>query len=219
MLRFATIAALCLLNLSVWVGPAERFMSYTMTMFDHAPRLERADYYVLAGDHRAALEEFQAFVAANPSDSSGHLALASFCYINAGTLRAELGMASEAVTALIQREYYQARSLDEEDYALSYQYAFAMLDEELMRTGVTCEQAVEAWTHVLHLVEGGRTDGARRNSHGANVAQVHIQLARIMSRFGNPDAAQAHLDMAFAAEPGIKIPAQFIELNAAVLTP
>jgi hypothetical protein len=153
MLRMLTIAALFLLNLSVWIGPAASLLSYTATLVDDSPRIERAEHFVVAGDLGRAFSEYQAITAAHPNDARSHYEYGLFCYINHVALQDTLGMSPLEVARIAQSELLRSRELTPEDLEFAYDYAFTMMDDAVFRDSEFREPATEAWEQVIRLAE------------------------------------------------------------------
>jgi len=192
-------------------------MSFTLRLVNPEPKLERADYFAIAGDYRSAFDEYQELVAVHPNDPTLHFEFGAFCHVNASHLQEKLGMDAARITQLVQSEIYEARCLKRDDLDLAYRYAFILMDEALMKSGVTYEQASEAWEYVLGLIEERRAREPEWYSYSVKAAQIHVHLARVASRFDDRDKAHVYLSKAQALSPLIRVPDQFIERNAGIL--
>ena len=217
MLRTAVVGSLVLVNISVWMGPAERFMSGAMSAFDPAPRVERAQHFVIAGDLPAAFKEYRALVAAHPENGAYRYEFGSFCYINSKVLQETTGLTDRQVLAVIQQQLYEARQLDRDDYDLAHEYAFVLMDDDMIRAGVTRAQTTEAWERVLELLEARHLREPEWPDYRTKAAQAHVQLARVASRFGDPVAARKSVESAVAIDPEFRVRKNLIERNATLL--
>lgn len=217
MLRMAVIGSLVLVNIFVWMSPAERFMSSAMGVFDPAPRVERAEHFVVAGDLPAAFKEYQALVAAHPENGAYRYAFGIFCYINSKGLRKAAGLTSPEIFAVIQQELYAARELSANDYDLAQEYALILMDDDMLRAGATRAQATEAWGRVLELLEARHQREPEWTLYATKAAQINVQLARVASRFGDVAAAEESIRTALAIAPDFRVPENFIERNITLL--
>lgn len=213
MLRTVTIATLVLLNCSVWLGPAERSVDFTIKAFADAPQLERAEHFVVAGDFEAAYDEYEALAKAHPDELLYRYEFGLFCYINARKLVESGNHTAVELSEQIQEELYAARSLDEGDYTLAYEYAITMMDGTIMDTSVTREDALEAWRNVLAVLDAQYARERDSYEYTVRAAQAYTQMARVESRLGAPGNVMVFVRQARAIDPSFRIPEKLISGN------
>ena len=211
MLRMALIASLIVLNLSVWMGPAEVLAARGKALLDRAPRYERAQQYAYKGDVKSALAEYEALIQAEPKNASYRAEYALLCYNESDLLVGALGRSRAEVIATVQREMMAARDLSPRDYSASAQYALALMDEEFFGTELPIEVIVEAWNHTIALVRELRENTPGWTDYNMAIAHACLQLARAEHRYGRDAEVNRYLKQALDLEPELRIPSDLIE--------
>lgn len=212
MLRISLIASLLILNLSVWVGPAEVLAARGKAMLDRRPQYERAQQYVMNNNVASAVREYQRLLKEEPNNAVYHTDYALLCFNNAEYLLSDLGWKRSDLIATVQSEMKQARDLSPEDYSASAQYALALMDTDFFGTALPVDVVVEAWTHTVELTRKYQGTSVAWNSHDTAIAHAYLQLARTEFRYGRMDEMEKYIEQALAENPGLRIPRELRRL-------
>jgi tetratricopeptide (TPR) repeat protein len=210
MLRMALIASLIVLNLSVWMGPAEVLAARGKALIDPAPRYDRAQQYAYKGDVKSALAEFEALIEAEPKNANYRAEYALLCYNESELLVGTLGRNRGELIATVQKEMKAARDLSPREYSASAQYALALMDEEFFGTELPVEVIVEAWSHTIALVRELREQTPGWADYDTAIAHACLQLARAEHRYGRDAEVEKYLRQALDIEPTLRVPGDLI---------
>ncbi len=206
MLRWATIASLVLLNLSIWYGPVESIRATASTGEAAAPTPPHAEQLANNGELDAALTAYQHAVAVAPEDPAAHFEYALFCYLHADYLREQAGWPEERIVLTVQEGFYRAHCLDSDDFDKASQYALYLMDTAFFGDAVTGTQTVDAWDHVIALIEKRHREDPVWPFFTVRMSYALLQRARTESRFGDADKARATLVEVRALSPDFRIP-------------
>lgn len=219
MLRNAIIACLVVLNVTVWLGPAETLMARSGDTYGAVVMLEQVDDLVAAGDLGGALRTLHKIVEAYPDNSAYHYELGAFQHMHADFLSQNENMNKADLARAAQEQLRRARDLAPEDIHLASNYAVRLMDVEFFGGVIERKKILEAWDRVRTLTMKRQHSVAEQYYYANSVANVLIQQARVEARFGNRDAALALIDEARSFSPHIRIPRTFFEQNAVTTTP
>ncbi len=211
MLRMALIASLIVLNLSVWVGPAEVLAARGKALIERGPRYERAQQFVYKGEVKSALAEFQALIEAEPETAAYHAEYALLCYNEGELLLTTLGWNRDDLIATVQREMKTARELSPKNYSASAQYALALMDADFFGTDLPIEVIVEAWSHTIALVRELRENTPGWADYDMAIAHASLQLARAEHRYGRDAEVEKYVEQALTLDPRLRIPKDLLE--------
>lgn len=205
MLRWATIASLVVLNLSIWYGPFEAYRG-TAAETKGGADTPHAELLANRGELGAALGAYQQAVTRAPKDPSAHFAYGLFCYMHDDFLRDELKWPAARVVLTVQEEFFQARSLDADSFDRASQYALYLMDTEFFGGTVTRDQTLEAWDHVIALIQKRHVEDPAWPFFTERLGYALLQRARTESRFGEVEKAQATLAEVRTLSPDFRIP-------------
>lgn len=206
MLRWATIASLVVLNISIWYGPLDTIRGKASD--DREAQAVDTDAEVLAnsGDLAGALTAYRAAVESSPKDPEARFAYALFCYMHAGYLRENAHWTAEAVVRTVRESFYAARELAPKDYEKASQYALYLMDQRFFGAYVTLDQVQEAWDHVIKLVEEHHAIDPGWRFYREYMSYALLQRARAAARFGDKESAAADLERVRTVAPDLRIP-------------
>lgn len=206
MLRWATIASLVVLNLSIWYGPFESIRATTADCDGAAPNTPYAELLANEGDLDAALRAYRQAVSARPEDPAAHFEFALFCYMHADYLREEAGWPADNIVLTVWDGFYRARRLAPDNFELASQYALYLMDTEFFGKSVTRDQTLEAWDHVIALIQERHFEEPAWPFFTERLGYALLQRARTESRFGETEKAQATLAEVRTLSPDFRIP-------------
>ena len=206
MLRWATIASLVVLNLSIWYGPFESIRATTAAGDGTTPNTPRAELLAHEGDLDAALTAYREAVSARPEDPAAHFEYALFCYMYADYLRDEAGWRTENIVLTVRDGFYRARQLAPDNFELASQYALYLMDTEFFGKSITRDQTLEAWDHVIALIQARHREDSAWPFFTERLSYAMLQRARTESRYGETANAQATLAEVRKLSPDFRIP-------------
>jgi hypothetical protein len=206
MLRWATIASLVVLNLSIWYGPFESIRTTTAASDDTTPNTPRAELLANEGNLDAALKAYRQAVSAHPEDPSAHFEYALFCYMHADYLHDEAGWAPENIVLTVWDGFYRARRLSPDNLELASQFALYLMDTDFFGSTVTRDQSIEAWDHVIGLVQERHAEDPAWPFYTEKLGYALLQRARTEWRLGETAKAQATLAEVRTLTPDFRIP-------------
>lgn len=206
MLRMALIFSLILLNLSVWVGPAEVIAVRTRALLDARPQYERAQACVLDGDFKSAVAEYQALIQVEPENPLYRSELGLLCFNNGEAIQEQLGWSRDKTLWMVVENFRAARDLTPGDYSAAALYAMTLMDENFFGNDLPLDVVLEAWKQTLATVRLKQDQGDTWNQIDMAAAHAFLQLARAEYRYGRKIEMQQYLDLALAENPRIRIP-------------
>jgi hypothetical protein len=205
MLRWATIACLVAVNLSIWYGPFEAFRGTAAETNNGADTLH-AEILANCGELDAALRAYQQAVNSAPNNPSVHFEYALFCYMYKDFLRDEVKWPKARVVLTVQEEFLRARSLDGDSFDRASQYALYLMDTEFFGGTVTRDQTLEAWDHVIALILERHVEDPAWPFFTERLGYALLQRARTESCFGETDKVRATLEEVRTLSPNFRIP-------------
>ncbi|MBL7648444.1 MAG: tetratricopeptide repeat protein [Candidatus Hydrogenedentes bacterium] len=206
MLRWATIASLVALNLSIWYGPFESIRATTTAGDGTAQSTTTAELLAHEGNLDAALTAYRDAVSARPEDPTAHFEYALFCYMYADYLRDEAGWRMENIVLTVRDGFYRARRLAPDNFELASQYALYLMDTEFFGQSVSRDQTLEAWDHVIALIQERHSDDPAWPFFTEHLSYALLQRARTESRYGETANAEATLAEVRKLSPEFRIP-------------
>lgn len=212
MLRMALIGSLILLNLSVWIGPAEVLAIRGKAILDNRPQHERAQKYLFNGDFESAVAEYEALIDVESGNVAFHTEYGMLWLNNGTSLQQSLGWSREKMLATVVEQFKLARDAAPGDFGLASQYAMALMDEAFFGTDLPVETVLEAWREVLAIAEGERGATSPHHNHYQAKAHTFLQLARTEYRYGRKAEMEKYIEQALAENPRLRIPRDLLEM-------
>lgn len=213
MLRIATIASLVVLNVAVWLGPAETLLARSGDTYAVSAHLERVDDRVGEGDLGGALHLLQQLVDTYPDNAVYRYELGVFQHMHADFLSTHEKMDMRELARTAHAHMQRACELAPDDAQLASNCAVLLMDVGFFGDVVARDDLMTAWERVRYHATARQDSGAEWHFYADSVANVLLQQARIEARFGNIQAARMLVDEARAYSPRIHIPKAFIEHN------
>lgn len=214
MIRMATIAFLIVINVSVWIGPAETILDRSVDAVATPPGLEAVEMEIVRENFRGALALLNELVAAEPENGAYRYELAMFCYLYSDFMLGEAGWSRDTLIETVQRNLRHARRLQPDDYELARQYARLQIDEQFLDNDIPREAALEAWQYTLESAIARHDTEPEWYGYPHEAAHALLNMARVEARYGNAELAQGYLDRIPAFAPDFRVPENVIQIHA-----
>jgi len=213
MLRFFALVSLVVLNICVWLGPAEHVSGKLLKQWEPEHDLATAQSLANAGQINAALESYQLLVVREPENAAIHYNFGLFCAVHADALKT-LGWSNAQVASKMRDHMYRARELKPDDSSIAQDYARTLMDQAFFDPAETQRELNEAWHYVIHQANARYEKEPDWTFHAHTTACALMHLARVALRCGDEHAASAYVSEARSALPTVRVPDVFLASEA-----